>query len=99
VTAYLYIKVSPNGDKDSIHGHGLDAKGKSYLCVKIHEPPMDNLANEGIIKFFSKVLNVPKSKISILLGHKNRLKLIQIEGLEQVNVDSVIKISMAKDIH
>lgn len=46
--------------------------------LKITAPPVDGAANNEIIKIFSKILNEPKSNISILKGQTSKLKILDI---------------------
>ena len=75
---FLKVHINPNSKKDEILGVYNDS-----LRVKISSPPVDGKANKAIIKFFSKFLNIPKSKIKIEKGDKSRDKLIAIEGFDE----------------
>ena len=75
---FLKVHINSNSKKDEIVGIYDDS-----LKVKISSPPVDGKANKAIIKFFSKFLNIPKSKIKIEKGDKSRDKLIAIEGCDE----------------
>ncbi len=47
--------------------------------IKIAAIASDNAANIELCNFFAKILNIPKSKISIFKGHTSRLKTINID--------------------
>jgi uncharacterized protein (TIGR00251 family) len=51
------------------------------LRLKVTAPPVDDAANRAIIKFFSSLLDISKSSITILAGSKSRNKVLQIEGI------------------
>ncbi len=51
------------------------------LKVRVTAPPVDDAANRAIIQFFSALLGVSKSSISIQAGSKSRNKVLQISGL------------------
>jgi uncharacterized protein len=44
-------------------------------------PPADGKANEACIEFFAKLLNVPRSSITIAAGQTSRNKVIRVTGL------------------
>ncbi len=69
----IYISVVANAKKNEIIG----PYNKS-LKVKIHSPPVDGKANKEIIKFFSSVLDVAKSRISIVRGELSNQKVLQV---------------------
>lgn len=48
----------------------------------VREPAREGLANRGVLKALSRVLEIPVSMISILRGEGGRVKLIGIRELE-----------------
>jgi len=52
------------------------------LKVRVTAPPVDDAANRAIIEFFSTLLDISKSSLSILAGLKSRDKILQIKGLQ-----------------
>ena len=71
----LHILVQPKAAKDQVIGpHGGELK------VRITAPPVDGAANQGLIKFFSKVFKVPKSHIAIVSGESSRHKCIRVQS-------------------
>ncbi len=48
------------------------------IKVKIREKAVEGRANKAIIEYFSNLFDIPKSKISISLGHRGSIKLIEI---------------------
>jgi len=70
------VKVHPRAKKDAITGQVGDA-----FKLAITAPPMDSKANEGCIEFFAKLLNVPRSSVTIAAGQTSRKKVIRVAGL------------------
>ncbi|HDQ23186.1 MAG TPA: DUF167 domain-containing protein [Candidatus Uhrbacteria bacterium] len=68
------IKVIPNSKINKIIGESED-----YLKIKLTAPAMENKANKALLIFLSDYFQIPKKKIKIISGEKNRLKKIQIE--------------------
>ena len=72
--AALAIKVQPKASKDEIAGILDDGTIK----IRLTAPPADGKANKALIKFLSKLIGVPASKIDIVAGEKGRKKLVSI---------------------
>jgi uncharacterized protein (TIGR00251 family) len=73
----LRIKVKPNSKTDEVI---READGS--LKVKIKAPPVEGKANKYLVEYLSKVLDLPKSKISLLKGETNSYKTLQIDAEE-----------------
>ncbi len=76
--ALLYIKVTPNSSKTKIGEKFLDEKNQEWLKINIAAVPEDGKANEELIRFLSKLLQIPKSKIEIFRGEASRMKVVKI---------------------
>lgn len=66
----VQIKVCANAKKNSIEF--ID----DIIKVKIAKPAVDGKANKEIINFFSEILKIPKSNVTIVNGEKSSLKLL-----------------------
>ena len=77
----LNIKAVPNSSKNEICGVMENA-----LKVKIKAPAVENKANLELVKYFSKLLKVPKSSISLVSGSTSKIKSLYIDGctIEQI---------------
>ena len=51
---------------------------EEYIKIKIMARAVEGKANKAIVEFLSKILNVSKSKISIVNGEKSSIKLMEI---------------------
>lgn len=69
----IKVYIQPNSKKSGYAGL-YDGLPK----IKITAPPVDGAANSEIIKIFSKLLNIPKSDVTISSGHVSRLKILDI---------------------
>jgi uncharacterized protein (TIGR00251 family) len=70
------VKVHPHARKNAITSE-LDGA----LKVSLTAPPIDGKANEACIKFFAKLLKVPRSSVTIASGQSSRRKVIRVSGL------------------
>jgi uncharacterized protein (TIGR00251 family) len=70
------VKVHPRAKKNAITG-----KSATQLKVALTAPPVDGKANQACIEFFAKLLNVPRSSVTIAAGQTSRNKVIRAAGL------------------
>jgi len=72
----FHVRVHPRSRRNAITGEVGDA-----LKVALTTPPVDGKANEACIEFFAKLLNVPRSSVTIAAGQTKRNKVIRVAGL------------------
>ncbi len=80
----LKIKVQPRAKKEEVRGFKDDV-----LYVRLTAPPVDNAANEALLKLLSKTLNIPKRQISLLQGVKSKNKVVALEGLSEKDLRDI----------
>ena len=81
------IRVHPRAKKDAITGEVGEA-----LKLALTAPPVDGKANEACIIFFAKLLEVPRSSVTIAAGQTSRNKVISVAGLTAEEVQRRLKI-------
>lgn len=69
----IAVQVSPNARKSEIVSGDGDA-----LRVKLQAPPVDGKANDALVQFLAKKLQVPRKQVTITHGQTNRRKLLEI---------------------
>ena len=69
----LAVQITPNAKKTEVVGV-LDGA----LKLKLQAQPIEGKANEVLVKWLAKVLDVPRSAITITHGLTARKKLIEI---------------------
>ncbi len=72
----LAVKVHPRAKKNAITGEVGDV-----LRLALTAPPVDGKANDACIEFFAKILNLPRSSVTIAAGQTSRNKVIRVLGL------------------
>jgi uncharacterized protein (TIGR00251 family) len=63
------------------------------LKVRIQAAPVDGRANSQLISFLASILGMKKSQIRIETGFTTRDKRIVIEGLDQAELDRLLKLA------
>lgn len=71
------IRVTPRSAKPGIGEWRTDPGGRAFLEVRVAAAPADGAANDEIVRLLAKVLNLPKSSLTIVSGHNARLKRIE----------------------
>jgi uncharacterized protein len=70
------LHVLPRARRNEIAGTHDGA-----LKLKISAPPVDDAANRAVINFFATLLDLPRSRLSIISGAKSREKVLRIESI------------------
>lgn len=71
----LRCHLQPNSSSDEILGlHG------DSLKLRITAPPIDGKANKHLIKWMSRMFDVPTSQVAILQGEMGRKKTLRIRA-------------------
>ncbi|MCA0424690.1 MAG: DUF167 family protein [Proteobacteria bacterium] len=76
----LTVRLTPNARQERLDGVSLLADGRAVLAAKVRAVPEDGAANEALVKLLAGVAGVPKSRISLVSGHSQRIKVLRIEG-------------------
>lgn len=85
-SARLAVKLTPGAAHDRIDGWDVDAEGRAVLKVRVRARPVEGEANAALLKFLAKTLGVPKSAVALQRGGQSRLKMIQVDGLDDETV-------------
>lgn len=72
----ISIRLQPRAARDQIVGW----EG-SMLRAQVHAPPVEDAANQALIRLLSRSLRVALGAVRIVNGHKHRDKLLEIVGL------------------
>ena len=72
----VHLHVLPRAKRCELSGTHNGA-----LRVRVTAPPVDDAANRAIIEFFSNLLHISKSSLTISTGLRSRHKILKINGL------------------
>jgi len=50
-----------------------------FVKIKIKQRALEGKANKAIIEYLAEILNIPKTKIEILIGQTSSIKTIEIK--------------------
>ena len=72
----LSVKVQPRASASEI-GQPLG----SELRIRISAPPVDDAANEALVRLLADRLDCPRGKVELVRGHTSRHKVIKLHGI------------------
>lgn len=82
---YLQIHIQPRASKNEVVGIYNGA-----LKIRVTSPPVEGAANDLLMRFISKWLELPKSGVEIVSGDKSRHKILKIQGASMAEVSKLI---------
>ncbi|HVE15083.1 MAG TPA: DUF167 domain-containing protein [Chthoniobacterales bacterium] len=80
--ARVTVKVHPRAKRSGIAGRFGEA-----WKLDLAAPPVDGKANEECVRWFAERAGVARSRVRIVSGATGRMKVVEIEGLEQAELE------------
>lgn len=72
----LDVRVTPRASRDQVVGWT-----DGVLRVRVSAPPVEGKANVALAKLLAKALGVPRRRIAVVRGLRDRNKQVVVEGL------------------
>ena len=69
--------MSPNARKNEIAGVLDEA-----LKIRLQAQPIDGKANDALVRYIAKMLDVPQRAVTIIRGHTSKRKVVQVAALQ-----------------
>jgi uncharacterized protein YggU (UPF0235/DUF167 family) len=82
------VRVIPRARKTEIGG-----VRDGVLVVRLAAPPVENAANDALVEFLARLVDVPRRSITLRSGAKSRLKRIAIAGITARRMTACLPIS------
>jgi uncharacterized protein len=82
----LAVRVTPRASKDEI----VEILSDGTVKVHLTAPPVEGKANESLLKFLAKVLDVPMRNLDIVAGAGGRDKLISVIDMDATTLHKKI---------
>ena len=86
--ARLTVKVHPRARRSALAGRLGDAWKLSLAA-----PPVDGKANEECVRFLAEFAGVPRSRVRIVMGLTSRVKVVEIEGVPQEDLERRLSVN------
>jgi uncharacterized protein (TIGR00251 family) len=87
----LPVRVIPRASRNEV----VEILSDHTVKIRLKAPPVEGKANEELVKFLSKILDIPKSKIEIVGGRTGRDKLVSILDVDGDEVNKKILENLA----
>lgn len=79
----LRLRVVPRAGRDAVQGpHG------ERLKIRLQAPPVEGKANRALLKFLSKQLGIPASRLVLVTGETSREKTVRVSGAAEDDIRS-----------
>jgi uncharacterized protein (TIGR00251 family) len=76
--AALAVRVTPRASKNEI----VEILSDGTVKVHLTAPPVEGKANEALLKFLAKLLDVPIKRLEVVAGAGGRDKLISVVNMD-----------------
>jgi uncharacterized protein len=76
----IRIHARPGARRDAVEGLRAEADGSVALRVSVRAAPEDGRANAAIVKLLAAEWEVPKSRLRLLSGARDRRKVFVLTG-------------------
>jgi uncharacterized protein (TIGR00251 family) len=86
--ARLTIKLHPRAKRSALAGRIGDAWKLSLAA-----PPVDGKANEECVRFLAELARVPRARVRIVMGLTSRVKVVEIEGVSQEDLERCLSVN------
>ncbi|MGA3094987.1 MAG: DUF167 domain-containing protein [Bryobacteraceae bacterium] len=88
--ARITVKAHPRARRSSITGRFGEA-----WKLDLAAPPVDGKANEECERFLAELAGVPRSRVYVVSGATGRLKVVEIEGVAQAELEKLLIVGQA----
>jgi uncharacterized protein (TIGR00251 family) len=78
----LAVRVTPRASRNQI----VEITSDGTVKIHITAPPTGGEANQKLVTFLARVLNVAQSRIEIVAGGSGRDKLVSVLGMDAATV-------------
>jgi len=80
-SATVNIQVMPRASRAGVAGLLGDA-----VRIRLTAPPLENRANEALVRFLSNLLDVPRPSVTIVAGMRGRKKIVRVAGISRADL-------------
>lgn len=83
--ARIQVKVHPRARRSAVAGRLGDA-----WKLDLAAPPVEGKANGECIRFLADLARIPRSRVRIVSGASSRLKVVELEGVDQAMLEHLL---------
>jgi uncharacterized protein (TIGR00251 family) len=82
----LTVHVQPKASRTAVVGEHGEA-----LKIAVAAPPLDNRANEALVKFLAKLFRLPKTAVQLESGERGRHKRFLLTGITIPQASEILR--------
>jgi uncharacterized protein (TIGR00251 family) len=86
-TATVAVHVLPRASREGVAGLAGDA-----VRIRLTAPPLENRANEALVRFLAGALGVPRLRVEIVSGLRGRRKVVRVAGISREDIFRRLKL-------
>ncbi len=86
-TTRITVKLTPKASKNEVQGWIEGPEGQKMLKVSVTAVPEKGKGNKALIALLSEYFGMPKSAFRIIRGETERVKIIEIQGVNPHNME------------
>lgn len=76
MTGTIQVRVVPRSSREEVAGVSEGA-----IRIRLTAPPLENRANEALVRFLSRALGVSRSQVELVAGERGRNKVVRVHGM------------------
>lgn len=80
----IRVHVTPKAQRDEVAGW----RGAEF-AVRVTAAPEGGKANRAVERVVAEALGVPKSSVRVVRGHVSRIKMLDVEGVDENRIHEV----------
>ena len=84
-TFIIALHCQPGAKKTEVQG-----EHDGRLKLRLAAPPVEGKANEALIQWLSKTLEIRRANIELLAGDLSRLKRVRVQGLTVEQLKTIL---------
>jgi uncharacterized protein len=88
----LAVRAQPGAKKTAIIGIYGEADA-AQLKIAVQAPPVEGRANDALIDFLAKTLDIPKRSVELVSGELSRSKVFLLRGVDRNKAESLLQAS------
>jgi uncharacterized protein (TIGR00251 family) len=86
-SATVEVQVMPRASRAGVAGLLGNA-----VRIRLTAPPLENRANEALVRFLSASLDVPRPSVTIIAGKRGRKKIVHVTGMSRDDIFRRLKL-------
>jgi uncharacterized protein (TIGR00251 family) len=76
----IAVRLTPKSSRDSLEGLAATRDGRTALAAKVRAAPEKGEANAALLALLAKALGLPRSRLALVSGAKDRHKTVLVSG-------------------